>query len=408
MNIIVCTPGRLLQHMNETPDFSCDDLKLLVLDEVDRILDMGFQDDIQQILRNIPIKRVQTLLYSATAKKSLEKLAQKILKPNFNYFNLNHYEGTSNNIEGLAQGEGQTETNKDVDGNFVPKNITPVKLTHYFMKIDAEHKLDTLFSFIKSHKSVKCIVFFSSCKQVRHAYESFSKLKIGAPLMEIHGRQKQVKRTAIYFEFVERKNAYLFATDIASRGLDFPAVDWVIQVDLPEDTDTYIHRVGRTARYKFKGSALLMVLPSEMKFVDRLKSMNIDMKSLKANPNRTLSITSALMRINASNSEIMHLAQKAFICYIRSIFKNSDKEVFSINNINHHALAESFGLVNMPVIEFIENQEGQGKKKSKLQKLRDKIKQKKQKVEEIEKDDSENDESDERDNGKPFTLSYSN
>jgi len=254
------------------------------------------------------------------------------------------------------------------------------------MCIEAEHKLDTLFSFIKSHKDSKCIVFFSSCKQVRHAYESISKLKTGASLMEIHGRQKQIKRTAIYFEFVERKFATLFATDVASRGIDFPAVDWVIQVDIPEDTDTYIHRVGRTARYKYKGSSLLMVQPHEMKFVEKLKKLNINMKKLKANPNRTLSITSALQRINAENTDMMHLAQRAFICYIRSVFKNGDKEIFDVKKINHEALAQSLGLVTTPVIEFVEGDELKNTKMSKLQKLREKIKQKKheQKVVELE------------------------
>jgi ATP-dependent RNA helicase DDX10/DBP4 len=196
-------------------------------------------------------------------------------------------------------------------------------------------------------------------------------------MMEIHGRQKQMKRTAIYFEFVERKNAYLFATDIASRGMDFPAVDWVINVDIPEDTDTYIHRVGRTARYKFKGNSLLMVLPSEIKFVDKLKALKIDMKKLKTNPNRQLSITSALQRINAENSDLMHLAQKAFVCYIRSVFKNGDKEVFDVKKINHEALAESFGLVTIPKIEFVAGDEVKKNKKSKLEKLREKIKQRK-------------------------------
>ena len=310
MNILVATPGRLLQHMNETPLFDYDNLQMLVLDEVDRILDMGFSEELSQILRNLPMKRIQTCLYSATAKKSLEKLAKSVIKSDFNYFCMSNYD----NANAIMTGEKDAaeEVNEN-DGNHVPKYITPVKLTHKYICLEAEHKLDTLFSFMKSHKEAKCIVFFSSCKQVRHAYESFSKLKTGASIMEIHGRQKQIKRTAIYFEFVERKNCYLFATDIASRGMDFPAVDWVIQVDIPEDTDTYIHRSGRTARYKYKGTALLMVQPHEMKFVERLEKMNIEMKKLKANPNRTLSITSALQRINAENTEMMHLAQKAFI-----------------------------------------------------------------------------------------------
>ena len=373
MNILVATPGRLLQHMNETPFFDYDNLQMLVLDEVDRILDMGFTDELGQILRNLPMKRTQTLLFSATAKKSLEKLAKNVLNVDFNYFCMNHYDSANTIMTGEQDAADEVKEGGD---SKTPRYITPLKLTHKYICIEAEYKLDTLFSFIKSHKDAKCIVFFSSCKQVRHAYESFNKLKTGASIMELHGRQKQIKRTAIYFEFVERKNAYLFATDIASRGLDFPAVDWVIQVDIPEDTDTYIHRAGRTARYKFKGTALMMVQPHEMIFVKRLEKMNIEMKKLKANPNRTMSITSALQRINAENSDLMHLAQKAFVCYIRSVFKNGDREVFDIKKIDHAAYAASLGLVTAPVIEFIEGDDKKSKQ-SKIQKLRDKIKKKK-------------------------------
>lgn len=90
-------------------------------------------------------------------------------------------------------------------------------------------------------------------------------------MLELHGRQKQAKRTAIYYEFVERKQAVLFCTDIASRGIDFPAVDWVVQYDCPEDLNTYIHRVGRTARYKSKGNALLFTTPSESKIIEKIQ-----------------------------------------------------------------------------------------------------------------------------------------
>jgi ATP-dependent RNA helicase DDX10/DBP4 len=88
----------------------------------------------------------------------------------------------------------------------------------------------------------------------------------------LHGKQEQNKRTAIYYQFVEKKLAVLFATDIASRGIDFPSVDWVIQFDCPEDVNTYIHRVGRTARYKSKGNAILFLLESEKKFIDKIQS----------------------------------------------------------------------------------------------------------------------------------------
>ena len=102
-------------------------------------------------------------------------------------------------------------------------------------------------------------------------YESFSKLKLGITMLELHGRQKQDKRTAIFFTFTEKRSAVLFTTNIASRGLDFPKVDWVINMDCPDDVQTYIHRVGRTARYNAGGFSVLMLLPSEAQFAERLK-----------------------------------------------------------------------------------------------------------------------------------------
>ena len=89
---------------------------------------------------------------------------------------------------------------------------------------------------------------------------------------------------------MEKKQAVLFSTDISARGVDFPAVDWVVQVDCPEDTSTYIHRVGRTARYKSKGNALLLMLPSEVKFVDKLKARGVEMKKLATKADKQLTI----------------------------------------------------------------------------------------------------------------------
>ena len=148
MNILVATPGRLLQHMNETPYFTWDNLQMLVLDEVDRILDMGFADELNQIIGFLPMKKVQTLLFSATAKKSLQKLAKNVLHSDFTFFSMNNYEKPN---EGEINENQNREDTKD-DNEMVAKYITPVKLTHYYMCVEAENKLDTLFSFIKSHK----------------------------------------------------------------------------------------------------------------------------------------------------------------------------------------------------------------------------------------------------------------
>ena len=122
--------------------------------------------------------------------------------------------------------------------------------------LDLHQKLDVLFSFIKSHIKNKTVIFFSSCAQVRFIHELFCGLQPGIPLLCLHGKIKQAKRTQIYFDFLRKPNAVLFATDVASRGLDFPDVDWVVQMDAPEDEDMYIHRVGRTARNGKAGKAL--------------------------------------------------------------------------------------------------------------------------------------------------------
>ncbi len=351
MNILICTPGRLLQHMNESEGFDAGNLKILVFDEVDRILDMGFKDAIDQIMKNLP-KNPQTMLFSATIGKQLKDLARVNLKPNYEYVCIHDFDS----IESRANDfEPQSLEDKALADQL--KSITPVKLLHYYMQIPIEEKLDTLFSFLKTHQKNKVIVFFSACKEVRFAYEAFRRLKVGIPILELHGRQKQTKRTAIYFEFAERKHSVLFCTDIASRGIDFPAVDWVVQYDCPEDVYTYIHRVGRTARYKSKGNSLLFLTPSEAKFAEKIDKRNIALKKLNANPNKALTIQPTLQKLNAENPDVKHLAEKACISYIKSIYLMRDKEVFKFKELNTDKLALSLGLATAPQIGFVKKSE---------------------------------------------------
>ena len=100
----------------------------------------------------------------------------------------------------------------------------------------------------------KILVFFSSSKQVQYTYETFRTLQPGISLMKLYGRHKQTSRLETTMKFSQAQHACLFATDIVARGLDFPAIDWVVQVDCPEDAATYVHRVGRSARFGRKGN----------------------------------------------------------------------------------------------------------------------------------------------------------
>lgn len=122
----------------------------------------------------------------------------------------------------------------------------------------------------EGHDSLQVMVFFSSCNSVKYHAELLNYIDI--PVTDIHGKQKQQRRTTAYFEFCQAEKGVLLCTDVAARGLDIPAVDWIIQYDPPDDPKEYIHRVGRTARGKSgKGRALLLLLPEELGFLAYLK-----------------------------------------------------------------------------------------------------------------------------------------
>jgi ATP-dependent RNA helicase DDX10/DBP4 len=333
MNILVCTPGRMLQHMDQTAAFEIGNLQMLVLDEADRIMDIGFQKAVDAIVEHLPKKR-QTILFSATQTKRVSDLARLSLR----------------DPEYVSVHESAA-------------SATPTSLQQFYVLTPLTDKLDTLFSFIRSNIKAKIIVFLSSGKQVRFVYESFRHLQPGIPLMHLHGRQKQAARLDITSKFSASKNSCIFATDVVARGLDFPAVDWVIQIDCPEDADTYIHRVGRTARYERAGKAVLFLDPSEEEgMLKRLEHKKVPIQRTKPREKKQQSIKSQLQNMCFQDPELKYLGQKAFVSYARSIFIQKDKEIFDINKYDLEEYAASMGLPGAPKIKF---RKGEDVKKAK-------------------------------------------
>ncbi|KAM5566521.1 DEAD-box ATP-dependent RNA helicase 32 [Rosa sericea] len=323
LNILVCTPGRLLQHMDETPNFECSQLQVLVLDEADRILDVGFKKALNAIISQLP-KRRQTFLFSATQTKSVQDLARLSLK----------------DPEYLSVHEKATRA-------------TPNRLKQTAMIVPLDKKLDMLWSFIKAHLNSRILVFLSTRKQVKFVYEAFKKLRPGIPLKCLHGKMKQEGRMGTYSQFHE-KATVLFSTDVASRGLDFnQAVDWVVQVDCPEDVASYIHRVGRTARYQSEGRSLLFVMPSETKMLEKLDAAKIPIESIKANNKRLQPVSGLLSALLVKYPDTLPgLAKRAFITYLKSIQNHKDKEVFDVMQLPVDEFSASIGLPMTPKIRF--------------------------------------------------------
>ncbi|KAG1677880.1 putative ATP-dependent RNA helicase DDX10 [Nymphon striatum] len=303
-NIIIGTPGRILHHMDENPLFSCTNVQLLVLDEADRILELGFQEQMNSIIQNFPHER-QTILFSATQTRSVKDLARLSL---------------SNPMYVSVHEHSEFSTPKDLEQSYVVMEL--------------HDKINFLWSFIKKHKKSKVLIFMSSCKQVKYVYDVFCRLQPGVSLLALYGTLHQMRRMEVYDQFVRKSFATLFATDIASRGLDFPAVDWVIQMDCPEDAKTYIHRVGRTARYGKEGEALLVLLPSEEEALIReLSKYKIPINLIRF--------------IKCSNVN-------AFVSYLKSVFLMKNKSIFDIKKLNTDAFAGSLGLAVPPRIRFLQ------------------------------------------------------
>ncbi|KAF3691363.1 putative ATP-dependent RNA helicase DDX10 [Channa argus] len=323
-NIVICTPGRLLQHMDETATFHASNLQMLVLDEADRILDMGFADTLNAIVENLPNSR-QTLLFSATQTKSVKDLARLSLK----------------------------------DPEYVwvhekAKFSTPATLEQSYVVCELHQKVNMLYSFIRSHLKKKIIIFFACCKEVQFLFRAFCRLRPGIPVLALHGKQQQMKRVEVYNDFLRKQNAVLFATDIAARGLDFPAVNWVLQFDCPEDADTYIHRVGRTARYKEGGEALLLLLPSEEKgMLSQLEEKKVPINKIQVNPEKLQNVQQKLEAFLAQEKEQKERAQRCFVSYLRSIYLMKNKEVFDVFKLQIHEYALSLGLAVAPRVRFL-------------------------------------------------------
>ncbi|XP_043262724.1 probable ATP-dependent RNA helicase DDX10 isoform X2 [Colletes gigas] len=323
-NIVICTPGRLLQHMDENPLFDCVNMQVLVLDEADRCLDMGFEHTMNSIIDNLPPKR-QSLLFSATQTKSVRDLARLSLKDPM-YVSV-HEHSTHTTPEGLQQS---------------------------YVICALEDKMSMIWSFIRNHLKQKIIVFFSSCKQVKYVYEMFCRLRPGISLLALYGTLHQLRRMEIYETFCKKQFAVLFATDIAARGLDFPAVNWVVQMDCPEDVNAYIHRAGRTARFQRGGESLLVLLPSEEKMIEKLKERKIPISMIKINPNKLQSQQRKMEALLARDVSLKESAQRAIVTYVKSVFLMKDKEVFNVHALNTDSYARSLGLAIPPRIRFLQ------------------------------------------------------
>eukprot|EP01038_Epipyxis_sp_PR26KG_P013359 gene13359-17918_t len=257
-DIIVGSPGRILAHLKETPGFAkmCEGVKVLIFDEADRLLDMGFKPDIDKITdflnrRNKALYgNRQTLLFSATVSTEIQSIAKKVLLPGHLF------------IDTVGEEADQTHSH-------VPQQSMVVALDQQLRAII--HILEEK----KREGDYKIIIFFPTARQT--GYYATILNSIGINTLEIHSRISQSKRTRVSDQFRQGKNLILASSDVSARGMDYPDVSFVLQIGTTSK-EQYIHRLGRTARAGKEGSGLLLLAPFESKYMleNELSELTID------------------------------------------------------------------------------------------------------------------------------------
>jgi len=243
-NILIATPGRLIAHLN-FGYVKFQDLKHLILDEADRMLDMGFYDDIMRIINHLPEKR-QTLMFSATMPDKIRVMAKKVLHDPFE-INL----AISKPAEGILQ---------------------VAYLVH------DENKINLIKKLVEGKNLPSILIFSATKKNVKKITLALKELKFIAS--EIHSDLEQNEREQVLLDYRNRKSQVLVATDIVSRGIDITGIDLVVNFDVPADAEDYVHRVGRTARAQSSGVAITFINKTDQGKFKRIEDL-IEVEILK-------------------------------------------------------------------------------------------------------------------------------
>ncbi|KAL0743499.1 hypothetical protein Bca4012_085012 [Brassica carinata] len=320
-NLLIATPGRLLDHLQHTKGFIYKHLKCLVIDEADRILEENFEEDMNKILKILPKTR-QTALFSATQTSKVQDLARVSL--------------TSPVLVDVDDGR---------------RKVTNEGLEQGYCVVPSEKRLLLLISFLKKNLNKKIMVFFSTCKSVQFHAEIMKLINVDS--CDIHGGLDQNRRTKTFFDFMKAEKGILLCTDVAARGLDIPAVDWIIQYDPPDKPTEYIHRVGRTARGEgAKGKALLVLIPEELQFIRYLKAAKVPVKELEFNEKKLLNVRSALEKYVANDYNLNKTAKDAYRAYIAAYNSHSLKDIFNVHRLDLQAVALSFCFSSPPKVNL--------------------------------------------------------
>eukprot|EP00624_Nannochloropsis_granulata_P007268 evm.model.NODE_7030_length_20383_cov_42.581219.5 len=349
-DVLVATPGRLHDVLERYAHlFDLRELEVLILDEADTLLNMGFKATLTAILGHLPKQR-RTGLFSATQTREVRELARA---------------GLRNPATVAVQVVNQRT--KEVQA-------TPQTLSNFYWTCKKpEEKLGRLLAFLRRHREDKVMVFFITCAAVDYFASIFTQHPMfkkalggggreggsgGSNVAALHGKMVQKKRDGMLGRFTAAAGgggAVLLCTDVAARGLDVPDVDWIIQYEPPQDPSFFIHRVGRTARAGRVGKSLTFLLEAEAPYVEFLRLKNVPLAQLEegevalpeSDPEGAL-VLAGVKDLAMKDREVLEQGTKAYTAFVRAYKEHQCQFIFRFVQLDLGGLARAYALLRLP------------------------------------------------------------
>lgn len=338
-NLLIGTPGRLYDIMERMGILDFRSFEILILDEADRLLDMGFQKQINYILSRLPKLR-RTGLFSATQTEAVEELSKA---------------GLRNPVRVEVRAETKTMHDSE-SAQQLASSKTPSGLHLEYLECEADNKPSQLVDLLIKNKSKKVIVYFMTCACVDYWGVVLPQLTIlrGFSLIPLHGKMKQKAREKALASFAPLSSGILLCTDVAARGLDIPGVDCIVQYDPPQDPNVFIHRVGRTARLGREGNAIIFLLPKEEAYVEFLHIRRVHLQERKCTDD-AVDVVSHIRSAARKDRDVMEKGLRAFVSYIRAYKEHHCSYIFRWKELEIGKLAMGYGLLQLPSMPEVRN-----------------------------------------------------
>ncbi|KAK7199830.1 ATP-dependent RNA helicase [Novymonas esmeraldas] len=409
-SIVVGTPGRIHDHVLHCKGWDLSRLRLLVLDEADRMLADGFQRDLDAVITRIPKGR-QTFLFSATNSKSVRELARLSLSrlplfistageapaavevedrgdgaaasgagvavavpaPTMTPYRVfadpdegddeEEEEEEAGSISSADDDEEEGEQEEHGDGDAAGEAAAiPSTLRQFGHIVASQDRLRALYAFVKQvARQAKAMVFCSTVASTTFHCQVLGSVGFHDDVMMLHGHMKHRQRVQTFQTFTEWTTGVLFCTDVAARGLDIPHVSWILQYDPPLDPTEYIHRIGRTARAGNVGNSLLFLTPEEAPFVRYLADYGIHMERYPA-PRKLPRIQEKLEHVLQLDAVVAKSAVMAFRAHVGAYQSHILKETFNVHRLDLAALSTAFALTSVPHVTLPRNTEEEKRK----------------------------------------------